>query len=99
MHGRHPGVEARGEPGRERRDAVADPGRGPVLPLEDDLGLCRLGGDESLPGRAIQSLGRHNHEVGTIDAHEPVNLLRPDLSPVAHAVDQVSSGLASSIAL
>jgi hypothetical protein len=38
---------------REQRDAVADLGRGHLLPLEDDLGLCRLAADESLAGRAI----------------------------------------------
>ena len=40
------------------------------LPLENDLGLCRPTGDESLAGRAISSSGRHNHEVGTIGVRE-----------------------------
>jgi hypothetical protein len=38
---------------REQRDAGADLSRGRLLPFEDDLGLCRPTGDESLAGRAI----------------------------------------------
>jgi hypothetical protein len=69
--GGHLGAEATDHLQCDRRDAAARSQSRPISPLEDQRGLCRHTDGESLAGRAIQSSGRHNHEVGTIGDRAP----------------------------